>query len=118
MKSIGMILGLVTAFVLFAQVVSSFFRKRIGGAFRKLHLGLGIVLTLLFCAHGTLLFLTFGPPRSLWHLCGTAAATVALLALISGFARKRIGEKFLSLHRVLGIAALVLAILHRMLAFI
>ena len=115
MKTAGLIIGLFTALVLVGQVVSSFFRRRIGKVFRRYHGGLGILLTALLCAHGTLLFLVVGPPRSLWHFCGTAAAAMAVLALVSGYARHRLGQNFLSWHRGLGIAAVVFAVLHRVL---
>ena len=118
MAAFGKILGLITALVLIFQVVSSFARQKLGTHFQKIHRYGGILLVLLFGVHATILYSIVGPPKSLWHLSGTIAATLALLALITGFYRKSLGSKFLSSHKILACAALLFAVAHRVLPFV
>ena len=118
MDEFGHIAGMATLAVLLIHVILAFLRAGIGGAFRTVH-RLGAALLVIFSAtHGTLLYLDFGAPDSAWHACGSLGALLVFAALGAALARRRLGARFLPVHKVLGTGALGLALLHRIIPFV
>jgi len=112
------IVGLVTIVVLIGVVTAGLLRGHIGPNFRTYHKTGGILLGLLGITHGTLMFQGGRTPDTAWHLCGSFGALCALSALAVALSRAKIGPKFLRIHQTLAFCALVLGLLHRILAFI
>ncbi len=110
---VGGILGILTGALLAGMIGAGVFRKRLGRRFHKLHrAGAGLLITAL-TVHAVILFLYEGPPRSVWHACGTLALVCVVLTGCVGLRRRRFGKRFLRLHQIGAFAALLFGILHR-----
>lgn len=118
MLAVGKILGPVLFLLILGMIIAGHSRKKIGKNFGKYHKFGAILVFLVASTHATLLFLTKGPPNTAWHLCGTFAVIFAFLTMAVGHLKKKIGPEFIVMHQRLAYVALVLAILHRVLAFI
>ena len=113
----GKILGPVLFLLILIMIIAGMSRKKIGLNFLKYHRTGAMILFLVMAAHGTILFLKVGPPDTTWHLCGTFGAVSAFAAMVVALMRKKIGSSFLFVHQIFAFSALVLAILHRVIAF-
>ncbi len=113
---LGALLGAGAGLFLLALIGSGVARRRLKRRFHAVHIGLVTAFACLLGAHAILLFLQFGPARSFWHGSGAAALGMGIVTAGVGRLRRRIGRRFLPIHKTLAFSVLVLAVLHRLLA--
>lgn len=112
----GEALGIATAVLIAAMIVAGALRRRIGRRFRLLHRSGAVLLVCALAAHAAILFLSYGPPNSLWHLCGSGAFLLVGVTALLGLNRRRIGRRFVPVHASAAGLTAALALLHRLLA--
>jgi hypothetical protein len=118
MLVVGKILGPVLFLLLLVMIIAGYSRRKIGKNFGKYHRFGALLVLIVALTHATILFLKVGPPNTAWHLCGTFAVIFAILTMVVGHFRLKIGPEFIVHHQRLAWVSLVLAVLHRVLAFI
>jgi len=112
----GKLLGVATGALVVCMIASGLSRRKLRRRFRPLHATIAVLMGLALLGHAAILYLHVGPPRSVWHLCGSAALLVILGTASGGLLRRKLGRNFLKLHMTGAFAALVLIVLHRVLA--
>jgi len=102
--------------LLIALIATGLVRRRLKRRFRPVHAALAFLLALAVIGRAAGLYARAGMPRSVWRLCGSAALLVAAVGAAAGLMRRRLKRRFLRVHVTLAFTALILAVLHRLLA--
>jgi hypothetical protein len=106
------IAGYAAVFFLVALLLTGHGRRKLRRRFRGLHATAALGLFASLAAHGVIYLLRFGNPAVFWYWCGVASFVAIAFVELMGILRKRMGRRFLRIHQFGGYAALVLAILH------
>ena len=95
---LGEALGITTAALVLCMIASGLLRRKLRRRFGPLHAAMAVLLAAAVLAHGTILYLHTGFPRSLWHLSGSAGLLALLATAGAGLLRRRLRRRFLKLH--------------------
>jgi len=104
--------GYVAVGVLVAMILAGMTRRKLGKAFRKLHVVLAFVLCGCTAIHVAVFLVEYGTPAVLWLWFGIAATVLLAATQLSGMLRPGRGRTFLRLHITGAVATLLLTVLH------
>jgi hypothetical protein len=104
--------GYVAVGVLGAMILAGLTRRKLGKAFRKLHVLLAFVLCGCTAIHVAVFLVEYGTPAVLWLWFGIAATAILAATQLSGMFRPGGGRTFLRLHIAGAVATLALTVLH------
>lgn len=104
--------GYVAVGVLVAMILAGLTRRKLGKAFRKLHVVLAFALCACTAIHVAVFLVEYGTPAVLWLWFGIAATAILAATQLSGMLRPGGGKTFLRLHIAGAVATLALTVLH------
>lgn len=97
---------------------SGLMRRKLKGAFKVVHKLSGLLLLVLLSIHTVIYILKHGHPPVLWYWLGMISLGFVVFTMVVTYTKKRLGKNFIRLHAAAGFAALVLGLLHWLVAYL